>query len=81
MALPYDHVFDQGWRFGLKVRLVTPRPCGHDEQIASTIVTPPGVTRKFHWTRRLPAFGYRLRNEAQRLAYGLGQWLRERAGA
>lgn len=78
MALPYDHVFDQGWRFGLKVRLVTPTPCGHDAQIASTIVAPPGATRKFHWTRRLPAFGYRLRNEAKRLAYGLGQLLRER---
>lgn len=78
MALPYDHVFDQGWRFGLKVRLVTPRPCGHDEEIASTIVSPPGVKRKFHWTRRLPAFAYRLRNEARRLAYGLGQLLRER---
>ncbi len=80
MALPYDHVFDQGWRFGLKVRLVTPRPCGHDEQIASTIVAPPGATRKFHWTRRLPAYAYRLRNESRRLAYGLTQLLRERAG-
>lgn len=77
MTLPYDHVFDQGWRFGLKVRLVTPTPCGHDEQIASTIVAPPGASRKFHWTRRLPAFAYRLRNEAQRLAHGLGQLLRE----
>jgi hypothetical protein len=38
MSLPYDHVFDQGWRFGLKVRLVTPTPCGHDEEIATTIV-------------------------------------------
>ena len=52
MSLPFDHVFDQGWRFGLKFRLVTPTPCGHDEQIASTIVAPPGASRKFHWTRR-----------------------------
>ena len=78
MRLPYDHVFDQGWRFGLKVRLVTPRPCGHDQDIATTIVTPAGMRRKFHWTKRLPAFAYRLRNEAQRLAYGLRQLLRER---
>ncbi len=78
MRLPYDHVFDQGWRFGLKVRLVTPRPCGHDQEIATTIVTPAGMTRKFHWTKRLPAFAYRLRNEARRLAYGLTQLLRER---
>lgn len=79
MSLPYDHVFDQGWRFGLKFRLVTPTPCGHDEQIASTIVSPPGVSRKFHWTRRLPAFAYRLGNEARRLGYGLRQTLMERA--
>ncbi len=78
MSLPYDHVFDQGWRFGLKVRLVTPTPCGHDEQIASTIVAAPGVTRKFAWFRRWPAYAYRLRNEAQRVAYGLRQTAQER---
>ncbi len=78
MQLPYDHVFDQGWRFGLKFRLVTPTPCGHDEQIASTIVAPPGVTRKFHWTRRLPAHAYRLGNELRRLACGLWQTAVER---
>ena len=78
MSLPYDHVFDQGWRFGLKVRLVTPTPCGHDEEIVSTIVAPPGVKRKFAWFRRWPAYAYRLVNEAQRVAYGLRQWARER---
>ena len=80
MSLPYDHVFDQGWRFGLKVRMVTPSPCGHDDQIASTIVAPPGVSRKFHWTQRLPAFSYRLGNESRRLGYGLTQALREKLG-
>jgi glycosyl transferase family 25 len=78
MSLPYDHVFDQGWRLGLKVRLVTPTPCGHDSDIPSTIVAPPGPSRKFHWTRRLPAFSYRLGNELRRLAYGLIQTLREK---
>jgi glycosyl transferase family 25 len=78
MSLPYDHVFDQGWRFGLKFRLVTPTPCGHDEHIESTIVAPPGVSRKFHWTRRLPAYAYRLGNEWRRLVYGVTQALRER---
>lgn len=80
MQLPYDHVFDQGWRFRLKVRLVTPTPCGHDDQIASTIVAPPGPSRKFHWTRRLPAFAYRLRTEARRLRHGLAALLSERLG-
>ena len=78
MSLPYDHVFDQGWRFGFKFRLVTPTPCGHDEQIASTIVSAPGITRKFHWTQRLPAYAYRLGNEWRRLVYGLTQIVRER---
>ncbi len=77
MSLPYDHVFDQGWRFGLKVRLVTPTPCEHDAQIASTIGVAAGTTRKFHWTRRLPAYGFRLGNEWSRVLYGLGSAARE----
>ena len=81
MSLPYDHVFDQGWRFGLKVRLVTPTPCGHDEDIASSIVVPAGVSRKFHWTRRLSAYAYRLGNEWRRLRYGLvNAWQERRHG-
>lgn len=78
MSLPFDHVFDQGWRFGLKFRLVTPTPCAHDEQIASTIEAAPGASRKFHWTRRFPAYAYRLGNEWRRLKYGLRETLRER---
>jgi glycosyl transferase family 25 len=78
MQLPYDHVFDQGWRFGLKFRLVTPTPCGHDEHIASTITAPVGVSRKFPWTRRLPTYAYRIGNELQRLAYGLRETRLER---
>jgi glycosyl transferase family 25 len=79
MTLPYDHVFDQGWRFGLKVRLVTPTPCDHDDQVASTIGTPAtGPSRKFHWTKRWSTYAYRLGNEARRLAYGLGSLLREK---
>lgn len=77
MSLPYDHVFDQGWRFGLKVRMVTPWPCDHDEEVATTIVAPAG-TRKFHWTQRFPTYAYRLRNESRRLAYGLSETLREK---
>jgi glycosyl transferase, family 25 len=78
MSLPYDHVFDQGWRFGLKFRLVTPTPCGHDEEIATTIVTPAGMRRKFRWPKRLSAYRYRLGNEWRRLVYGVTQLLREK---
>lgn len=77
MQLPYDHVFDRGWDLDLKVRLVTPTPCTHDEQIATTIEMP-STNRKFHWTRRLPAFRWRLANELQRVVYGLKHALRER---
>ena len=81
MSLPYDHVFDQGWRLGIRFRLVTPTPCGHDEAIASTIVAPAGVRRKFHWAQRLPAFAYRLGNEWRRLTHGLREvWRERRAG-
>jgi len=80
MSLPYDHVFDQGWRFGLKFRLVTPTPCGHDDQIATTIVSPPGQPRKFHWSQRFSTYAYRLGNESRRLAYGLRNALSERLG-
>ena len=79
MTLPHDHVFDQGWTFGLKVRMVTPTPCIHDEQIATTIVTG-GASRKFAWWRRLPAHLYRLGNELRRLRYGLAHWAAERLG-
>lgn len=78
MSLPYDHVFDQGWRFGLKFRLVTPTPCGHDEVIASTIVT--GTNRKFAKWRRWRAYAYRLGNELRRVRYGIVHSVRERVG-
>ena len=72
MSLPYDHVFDQGWTFGLKVRLLTPTPCVHDEDAASMISAPSQApSRKFPWRQRFPTYGWRLRNEWRRLMYGL----------
>jgi glycosyl transferase, family 25 len=72
MSLPYDHVFDQGWTFGLKVRLLTPTPCVHDEDVASMIAAPSQApSRKFATRERLPAFGYRVGNEWRRLMYGI----------
>ena len=77
MRLPYDHVFDQGWRFGLKVRLLSPTPCVHDEETASTIGVPTGLSRKFRWYQRWPTYAYRLGNEWRRLTYGVTQWWAE----
>jgi len=78
MQLPYDHVFDQGWRFGLKVRTVTPTPCRHDDVTPSTMGYQEAPRRKFHWTKRLRAFAYRLGNEWARLKYGLSETWREK---
>ncbi len=79
MRLPYDHVIDQGWRWHLKMRLVTPQPCLHDQEIATTIVGDPSQPpRKFHWSRRWSTYSYRLGNEFRRLHYGLREVWRER---
>lgn len=77
MTLPYDHVFDQGWTWGLKVRLVTPTPCGHDSSIESTIAAPRSHARKFPWWRRLPTYAWRFGTARRRFVYSLGQALQE----
>jgi glycosyl transferase family 25 len=77
MRLPYDHVFDRGWQFGLKVRLLTPTPCvhGEDDAGASTILGSGGGRRpKFAWHRRLPTYAFRMGASLRRLAYGLQHW-------
>jgi glycosyl transferase, family 25 len=76
MSLPYDHVFDQGWRFGIKYRLVTPTPCDHDEVIASTITS--AASRKFAKWKRGSTYAYRIGNELRRVRYGITQALREK---
>ena len=82
MSVPYDHVFDHGWRWGLKVRLVSPPPCQHDHQITTTIVADPGSpARKFHWSHRWSTHAYRLGNELRRAHYGLRELWRERRAA
>ena len=40
MQLPYDPAFGRAWIYGLKQRLVVPTPCGHDDQVVSTIGAP-----------------------------------------
>ena len=78
MSLPYDHVFDQGWRLGLKVRLLSPTPCRHDNGAPTTIVSSHGRQRKFPWYRRGSTHAYRLKTELRRVAHGLMSWARER---
>ena len=74
MQLPYDHAYDRGWVYGLKVRRVFPEVCVHDDQVVSTIGNP-GPSRKFPWHRRMPTYAHRLRTEWARLRYGVAQLL------
>lgn len=78
MRIPFDHEFDRGWYWGVKVRYVRPYPVLHDQRVASTIndggAASLKVNTRFHWRRRLPAFGWRARNEVARLVYGLRAW-------
>lgn len=78
MRLPYDHVFDQGWNFGIKVRLLTPPPCDHHEAPSTINHAANAPSRKFFWLRRFPAYGFRIVNELNRVAYGLREWFLER---
>ncbi|MFZ9406517.1 MAG: glycosyltransferase family 25 protein [Burkholderiaceae bacterium] len=76
MRIPFDHEFDRGWHWNLRVRYVRPYPIRHDQVVLSTINDEEhGRGTKFHWSRRLPAFGWRARNEWSRLSYGLKAWL------
>lgn len=73
MSLPYDHAFDQGWKLGIKTRLVHPLPTQLD-WAPSTIGDATNRYPKFPWYKRFGTYFYRARTELQRLSYGLGQW-------
>ena len=78
MSLPYDHEFDKGWTYGIKVRAVTPFVVIHNEQAPTTIITTPTISRKLAGLHRLPAYGYRLKTELCRLGYAISQYLTAR---
>jgi glycosyl transferase family 25 len=71
MSLPFDHEYDRGWHWGLKVRSLMPYVGVHDQQVESTINSSKDPNMRFHWVKRLPAFAWRFRNASQRLIYGL----------
>lgn len=74
MTLPYDHEFDKGWAYGIKVRAVTPFVVTHNEQAPTTIVTNHVETRKLRSLQRWSAYLYRLKTEGQRLVYAIRQY-------
>lgn len=77
MRLPYDHALERPWAYGQRLRIVTPSPVQAQDGSPSTI--SGGRTRKFGWIQRLPTHAFRVRNEARRLAWALGQWLDARS--
>ena len=78
MSLPYDHEFDKGWSYGIKVRAVTPFVVIHNEQAPTTIVATSTISRKLPGLQRIPAYGYRLKTELCRLGYAVSQYLSAR---
>jgi len=77
MQLPFDHAYDRGWVYGLKVSRVFPEVCVHDDQVESTIGNP-GPSRKFAWWRRWGTYRHRLRTELARVGHGAVQLLLHR---
>lgn len=76
IQLPYDHVFDQGWTFDLRVRMISPPPIGHPQDNETTIVVTK--SRKFPWHQRLTTHLVRARNELRRVRYALREMRNER---
>jgi len=76
MTLPYDHEFDLGWKYQIKVRAVSPFPVIHNDAVATTIVAGSVPTLKFRGRKRWSTHLYRLRTELFRLSYAVSQyWL------
>ncbi len=75
MTLPYDHEFDKGWVYGIKIRAVTPFVVTHNELAPTTIVGSQAHNRKLQGIQRLPVHLYRLRTELQRLFYAISQYV------
>jgi len=74
MTLPYDHEFDLGWKYQIKVRAVSPFPVIHNEAVATTIVPGSVPNLKFRGRKRWPTHLYRLQTEFSRLSYAISQY-------
>ena len=70
MSVPYDHAFDQVWRFGLLLRGVLPLPV-HPVRGESAIGYGQGLGDKKPWYRRGSVLVYRARTETRRVLHYL----------
>ena len=71
MVLPYDHALERPWVHGVRLRIVSPPPCRAEDGSESTI--PLDRDLKIRGFKRWPTLLGRVRNEAARLAWALGQ--------
>ena len=71
MSLPFDHALEQPWLYDVKLRVVKPSPVQAGDGAESTIVGTK--TQKFKWYRRLGTYGFRIKNELQRLVWSVWQ--------
>lgn len=74
MTLPYDHEFDKGWAYNIKVRAVTPFVVTHNLQAPTTIGIPLVHSRKLSWRQRWSTHLYRIQTELHRLSYAVRQY-------
>lgn len=75
MTLPYDHEFDLGWKYRIKVRAVNPFPVIHNDMVSTTIISDPISNRKIRGFKRFPTHLYRLKTEFSRLFYAISQYI------
>jgi glycosyl transferase family 25 len=77
MTLPYDHEFDKGWDYGIKVRSISPFLVTHNEGAATTILPIGRSNRKLTGINRWPAYQYRIKTEFERFGYAIRHYLKE----
>lgn len=77
MTLPYDHEFDKGWKYGIKVRSVSPFFVAHNEAAPTTILPAGKSNRRLTGSKRWPAYQYRIQTEFERLGYAIRQCFKE----
>ena len=75
MTLPYDHEFDKGWVYGIKVRAVTPFIVKHNETVPTTITATPSQSIKFRGLKHWPTYLNRLKTEGARFVYAIRQYI------
>jgi hypothetical protein len=76
MRLPYDHAFDKGWEWGVKLRMVAPLPTALSWEPTTMLSGQTNPYKRFPWHQRTGTYAYRIKTELRRGLYGLSQWLK-----